>query len=333
MGVKIKKIEYYLPEKILTNEMLEKEFSGGWNAQKIEEKVGIRERHISSDAETSLDMGHKAAEKLLEGECKGEIDFLLLCTQSPDYYLPTSACILQDHLGLKTDTGALDLNLGCSGFIYGLAVAKGLINSNVANEVLLVTAETYSKFIHPLDKSTRTIFGDGAAATLVAKSEKNQIYDFILGTDGSGYENLIVPNGGMRNRYDPNSEVYKDEYGNIRSKNNLYMNGQEIFNFTIKKVPDLIKSVLKKNNLSMNDIDYVIFHQANKYMNEYLREKCDIPEEKYHFDMMFYGNTVSSTIPIALKDVLDRNIIHTGNKVLLAGFGVGYSWGATIIEI
>ena len=332
MYTKIKNISYYLPQNILTNKMLEKEFSN-WSSEKIEKKVGIKERHIAAEGQTALDLGYEAALKLFKNEDKGEIDFLLFCTQSPDYYLPTSACILQKRLGLKNNIGALDFNLGCSGFIYGLALAKSIINTNIARNVLLVTAETYSKYIHPLDKSTRSIFGDASAAVLISKSEKNQILEFCLGTDGSGYENLIVPTGGHRNKYDLSHEEVEDSFGNIRSKNNLFMNGQEIFNFTIKNIPGVFNKALEKNNLTIGDIDYVIFHQANKYMIEYLRKKCEIPENKYHLDMLNYGNTVSSTIPISLKDSIDENIIKKGDKVILVGFGVGYSWGATIIEI
>jgi 3-oxoacyl-[acyl-carrier-protein] synthase III len=199
MGIKIVKTDYYLPEKLLTNAELEQNFLD-WNASKIEEKTGIKNRHITAENETAADLAFIAAQKVLEGYDKNKIDFLLLCTQSPDYFLPTTACLLQDKLGLRKNIGALDFNLGCSGFIYGLALAKGLICSNIASSVLLLTAETYSKFIHPKDKSNLTIFGDGAAATLIEKTDQNKVFEFELGTDGSGFNNLIVPNGGSRNK-------------------------------------------------------------------------------------------------------------------------------------
>ena len=332
MGAKITNIEYYLPEQVLTNDQLAKEFSD-WFPDKIEKKVGIRERHIVKEKETALDLAFNVSEKVLTNYDKSKIDILMLCTQSPDYYLPTSSCILQDKLGLKTNIGAFDFNLGCSGFVYGLAMAKSFINSKIAMNILLITSETYTKHIHSKDKSNRTIFGDAAAATIIEKSETEQIGEFALGTDGSGYKNLIVPNGGLRNRYNPNAQEIDDASGSIRTDNNLYMNGPEIFNFTIKAVPKVVLETLEKNNITLEDLDYVIFHQANKYMNEYLRKKINIPNNKYYLNLLHTGNTVSATIPIAIKDSLDNKLIKKGDKVLLVGFGVGYSWGGTIITI
>lgn len=332
MNSKIKKIEYYLPENILTNSDLEKEFTG-WNAEKIEMKTGIKERHIVKKNETVLDLGIEAATKGLNNYDKEKIDFVLFCTQSTEYYLPSSACILQDKLGLRTDIGAFDYNLGCSGFIYGLAMAKSFIQSGIANNILLITSETYTKHIHAKDKSNRTIFGDGAAATIIEESEKNGIFEFSLGTNGSGYKNLIVPNGGLRKRYDYNAGEIDDGSGSIRTANNLHMNGPEIFNFTIDVVPKVVSNVLERNNATLDEIDYVIFHQANKYMIEYLRKKLKIAKNKFYINLLHTGNTVSATIPIALRDCLDNKIIKEDDKVLLVGFGVGYSWGGTIIEI
>jgi len=332
MSVKIVKIEYYLPKTLLKNNDLEREFPG-WSSEKIENKIGIRERHIVKEDETALDLALKAAEKILKNYDKEKIDFLILCTQSSDYYLPTSACILQHKLGLKTNIGAFDYNLGCSGFVYGLALAKSLINSEIATSILLITSETYTKHIYPKDKSNRTIFGDGAAAAIIEKSEEEQIGEFVLGTDGNGYNNLIVPNGGLRNRYDPNAKEIDDGSGSIRTDNNLYMNGPEIFNFTINAVPKVVSETLEKNNITLEGLDYIIFHQANKYMNEYLRKKINIPKDKFYLNLLHTGNTVSATIPIAIKDCLDNNIIKKGDKVLLVGFGVGYSWGGTIITL
>lgn len=332
MCAKILDIEYYIPEGVLANSDLEERFSE-YSAQQIEKKVGVKERHIVSENETALDLAYNAGKKILQNYDKNLIDFLMLCTQSPDYYLPTSACILHDRLGLQTDIGAMDFNLGCSGFIYGLGLAKGLINSGIATNILLITSETYSKHIHPKDRSNLSIFGDGAAAIIITKSEKEKIFNFVLGTDGKGYNNLIVPNGGMRCRYQQNAEEKVDQSGSIRTDNNLFMNGPEIFNFTIKKVPAVVSNVLEKNNLNLNNIDFVIFHQANSYILEHLRKKIKIPKEKFYINLENTGNTVSATIPIALKDCLDKKLINKGELILLIGFGVGYSWGGTIIEI
>lgn len=321
------KIEYYLPANILTNADLEKQYEN-WSAAKIEDKIGIRERHLAANDETALDMALKAATMVLDGSDRQLVDFILFCTQSPDYYLPTSACILQDKLGLSTHIGALDMNLGCSGFIYGLAMAKSLILSGVASNVLLCTAETYSKYLHQNDHANRSIFGDGAAAVIIDKDDVSRIYEFDLGTDGRGMGNLIVPVGGARRRAGGLKEPLQEDPSRC-----LFMNGPEIFNFTISTVPLLYSRILQKNGLKIDDIDYVIFHQANKYMLEYLRRKVNIPKEKFHNDILHYGNTVSSTIPIALKDCMSTGIIKKGQKILLVGFGVGYSWGATVIEI
>jgi len=332
MGVKITNIEYYLPEKTVTNDQLAKEFPD-WSSDKVEKKIGIRERYIAKESETALDLALKVGKKILENYDKDKINFLLLCTQSTEYFLPSGACILQDRLNLNKNIGAFDFNLGSSGFIYGLALAKSFINSKIADHILLITSDTYNKYIHPKDKGNRTIFGDAAAATIIEKSQKEQIGQFVLGTDGNGYKNLIVPNGGLRNRYNPNAKEIDNGTGNTRTDNNLYMNGLEIFNFTIIVVPKLVSECLLKNNIILEKLNYVIFHQANKYMNEYLRKKIGIPKDKYYLNLLYSGNTVSATIPIAIKNSLDKGIIKKGDKVLLAGFGVGYSWGGTIITI
>jgi len=332
MAVKITNIEYYLPKKILSNSNLKEEFDD-FNINKIEKIVGIKERHIVKKDETALDLALKVAKKVLKNYNKDKIDFLILCTQSTEYYLPSGACILQDRLRLKTDIGAFDYNLGCSGFVYGLVMAKGLIGSNIASSILLITSDIISKYINSKDKSNRTIFGDAAAAVIVEKSETEQIGEFVLGTDGSGYKNIIVPNGGLRNRYDINAKEVDDGSGSIRTDNNLYMNGSEIFNFTIRTVPKVVSETLKKNNVTLEGLDYVIFHQANKYVIEYLRKKIGISEDKFYINLLHTGNTSSSSIPIGIKDSLNKNVIKKGSKILITSFGVGYSWGGTVITI
>lgn len=331
MEAYIKAISYFLPEKIVTNDDLVKEFPE-WTVDKIAKKVGVSERHVVSENETAADMATCAAEKLFaENDIdRSTIDFVLLCTQSPDYYLPTSACLIQNRLGLSTACGALDFNLGCSGFVYGLSLAKGLIAGGIAKNVLLLTAETYSKHIHPKDKGNRTIFGDAAAATLVSTEGFASIGNFILGTDGRGAENLIVRKGGLRQ---PNAlnDLNIDESGNVTSSDYLFMNGGEIFNFTSEAVPVLVEQVLKKNDLKQDDINLFVFHQANKYMMNYLRKLIDIESERFYFFLENVGNTVSSTIPIALYEAQKEGKLK-GN-ILIAGFGVGYSWGATVLKV
>jgi 3-oxoacyl-[acyl-carrier-protein] synthase-3 len=334
LNASIRAISYYLPEQILNNDQLAAIYDN-WTAEKIFEKTGIKTRHIASEDEYASDLAEKAALLLFEENDINpeDIDFIMLATQSPDYILPTTACILQNRLGIPKSAGAIDYNLGCSAFIYGLALSKGLISTNICKNVLLIMAETYSKHIHPMDKSTRTIFGDGAAAILVSMNEIDGINEFILGTDGSGAGNLIIPAGGMKlkNSNDTIIDV-EDENGSIRSSQNLYMNGPEVFNFTIDVVPKTVNDVLIKNHLSMDDIDLFIFHQANQFMLNYLRKKIKIPEEKFYVNIEQTGNTVSASIPIALRMAEKEGRIKKGDKVLLVGFGVGLSWGATIIR-
>jgi len=330
MKAYIKAISYYLPDLVVTNEDLVKEFPE-WTVEKVAGKVGVTERHIAAENQTATDLAVSAAEKLLvEHQIdKQTIDFVLLCTQSPDYYLPTSACLIQNRLGLPTNAGALDFNLGCSGFVYGLSLAKGLIAGGIAQNILLITSETYSKHIHPRDKGNRTIFGDAAAATLISVDGFAEIGDFSLGTDGRGAENLIVKKGGLRQPSQADDLSF-DENGNPTSSDHLYMNGGEIFNFTSEAVPVLVEQVLEKNNLKQDNISLFVFHQANKYMMNYLRKLIDIEQDKFYYCIEKVGNTVSSTIPIALYEASKEGKL-SGN-VLLAGFGVGYSWGATVLK-
>lgn len=326
----IKAISYYLPEKVLTNQDINDLFPE-WPVEKVASKVGINQRHIAADTETALDMAEEAVKNLLDeyNIDKSTIDFILLCTQSPDYFLPTSACLLQNRLGFPISCGALDFNLGCSGYVYGLSIAKGLIAGGIAKNIILVTSETYTKHIHPKDKGNRTIFGDAATASLISTDGFAEIDNFSLGTDGAGAENLIVKTGGMRSK-ESSGVLSFNESNNPISEDHLYMSGTEIFNFTLASVPKLVAEVLEKNNKQFEDIDLFVFHQANKYMMDFLRKKIKIPIEKFYYAMENVGNTVSSTIPIALKEASKENLLN-GN-ILLAGFGVGYSWGGVIIN-
>jgi 3-oxoacyl-[acyl-carrier-protein] synthase III len=341
MQAVLQAIEYYLPERVLTNAELASIYPD-WTADKIEEKTGIVERRIAADEECSSDLAAAAAKKLFDsGVCKPEeIDFILLCTQSPDYFLPTTACLLQHRLGIPTRAGALDFNLGCSGFVYGLSLAKGLIETSQAQRVLLLTAETYSKFIHPGDKSVRTLFGDGASATLITAMARTAaqngcgIGPFCFGTDGNGARNLMVPEGGMRTRSSGAAgEAVADESGNVRASGNLYMDGPEIFAFTAAAVPKLVRELIERSGTSMEEVDFFVFHQANRFILDHLRRKLRIPEDKYWNCIRNCGNTVSSTIPIALRQAWESGRIHAGQRILLAGFGVGYSWAGAMIRL
>lgn len=331
MEVYIKALSYYLPERVLTNEELVQEFPE-WTVEKIASKVGVESRHVVGENETASDMAVKAAEQLFSEHAldRSQVDFVLLCTQSPDYFLPSSACLVQHRLGLSVHCGALDYNLGCSGYVYGLSLAKGLIAAGVVKNVLLLTAETYTKHLHPKDKGNRTIFGDAATATWVASEGFASIGNFSLGTDGNGAENLIVKTGACRHKA-TTGEVHFDEGGNPHSDDYLYMDGGAIFNFTSDAVPPLVEDVLVKNGMEDKDVDLYVFHQANKYMINYLRKLLEIDKERFYVYMSTVGNTVSSTIPIALYHAQKEGKL-CGN-VLLAGFGVGYSWGGVIINV
>lgn len=322
-----------MPEKILTNEDLAKEFSG-WKAYDIEQKTGIYKRHCAAYNEIASDCATKAAKKLFEEYNIDEktIDFLIFVTQSQDHASPTTACLIQNRLNLKPTIGAFDINLGCTGFVYALSVAKGLLATNDLNNVLILTSETLTKYIHPKDKSSRTIFGDAGAAILVSKDDK--IGRFEYGTDGSGSEVMIKRNGSFRFPFTKVRGVdYDDGYGSITNNDFFRMKGQDVFVFAAKTAPKLVKNILLKNEMELEDIDLFIFHQANGFLLEHLRKKIKIPKEKFFVYMREVGNTVSSTIPIAMKEATQAGKVQKGMKVLIAAFGVGLSWGGTIIEI
>jgi 3-oxoacyl-[acyl-carrier-protein] synthase-3 len=332
MNVYIKAICYFLPERVVTNQELVAEFPE-WTVDKIADKVGVNERHVASENETATDLAVTAANKLFSEHpeiSREDIDFVILCTQSPDYQLPTSACLVQDRLGLRRNIGAFDYNLGCSGYVYGLAIAKGLIAGGIAQNVLLLTAETYNKHLHPRDKGNRTIFGDAATATVVSTKGFASIENFSLGTDGKGAENLIIKSGGARMPQKGNDLSF-DENGNPHSSDYLFMNGSEIFTFTQKNVPIVVRDTLAKNKLELDGVNLFVFHQANKYMLNFLRRKLKIAEDKFYVNMANVGNTVSNSIAIALCDAKQEDKL-SGN-VLLCGFGVGYSWGGCTLKI
>jgi len=316
----------------MTNDDLAKIFPE-WDAEKVSRKTGVVNRHISSNDETATDMAYHAAQQLFDDnpQMKKSVDFILLCTQSADYKLPTSACVLQERLGLPTSVGALDYNLGCSGYVYGLALAKGLLFSHIASNVLLLTSETYSKYLHPKDKGCMTIFGDGAAATIISNDGFAQIGEFVLGTDGKGEDNLKVKTGGSRFPKPLYNEC-RDVNGYFMASDYLYMNGPEIFNFTLDAVPSLINDCIVKNKKSNDVIDCYVLHQANKYMLDTIRKVCGISKEKFYVNLENVGNTVSASIPIALKNALKEGFIKKGHQVVIVGFGVGYSYGACLLK-
>ena len=328
----IKAISYYLPKKVVTNEELLTEFPE-WSVDKVAAKIGVESRHVAGENETAGDLAEKAAIKLFEeyNIDPKTIDFVLLCTQSSDHFLPSTACILQNRLGIPTSAGAFDYNLGCSGCVYGMAIAKGLIAGGIAKNILLLTAETYNKYLHPSDKSNRSIFGDGAAACLISTEGFAEIGEFSLGTDGSGAKYLIVETGAARHMA-ATGAVTEDEDGHQKFDDYLYMNGSAIFNFTLDAVPAMMKDILEKNEIEKDDVNYYVFHQANKFMLDTIRKVCVLPKDKFYVNLEETGNTVSSTVMIGLKQCLESGTITPGMQVMIAGFGVGLSWGGTILK-
>lgn len=320
-GLSLRKISYYLPNNVQTNDQLNL-LHPDWDIHKVQEKTGIFQRYIANKDETSLDLGFLACKSLFkEYDVKPkEIDTLLFISQTPDYALPPSSCILQEKLCMRNNILALDINLGCSGFVNSLAVASSLLQTKEINNCLIICAETYSKFIKEEDRTNKMIFSDASSACLVEKgNSESYIGNFSFGCDGTGARELIVEGSGARGNLD-------------RSQQKLFMNGPAILLFTLSQVPILLKKTLDNNGLSLKDIDLFIFHQASKLVLDLLCKNIGIEKHKTYSNLEKKGNTVSCSIPIALKDAVLENKLVPGNKVLIIGFGVGYSLGSTIIR-
>jgi len=319
-GARILGIKYCLGPLSETNEDLLAEHPE-WDMTAIEKVTGVRTRRLVGPNQTASDLAVEAGEKLLAatGTERGKVDALIFCTQSPDYLLPTTACILQDRLKLSTSIIAFDVNLACSGYVYGLAISVSLIKSGLARTVLLLTGDTYSKFISRDNRTCRPIFGDAAAATLIEGVEGDDLIGpFEFGTDGRGKDKLILPSSGVRcspGRQDPL---------------NLVMDGGAVLMFTMSAVPRAVDALLKKAGVSKEDVDLYIFHQASKKVLDNLERILAIPSEKSFRCYSEIGNTVSASIPIALHEASLQDRLRSGQRVMLVGFGVGYSWGACL---
>ena len=328
-------VEFHLPKTVVGNEEIAL-LSPNWNPQKILDKTGIAERHVADANEFSSDLAFHAAEKLFaNGACtREEIDFVLFCTQSPDYLLPTTACLLQDRLKLRTGIGALDFNLGCSGYIYGLGLAQGLIETGQAKNVLFLTGDTYTKFLRHDDVGVRSLFGDAGSATLIraVESDRPLFGPYCYGTDGQGAANLMLKRHSLRHTNVSSEPLSEGAEVSGDTDQYLFMNGPEIFSFAIDAVPKAVNELLNRSQLQLADIDLFVFHQANEFMLNRLQAKLKIPADRFVIAMKGYGNTVSSTIPIALNVVLTEGRLKPGMRIMLVGFGVGYSWGATLVR-
>lgn len=332
----IQAISFYVPPKTETNEILVQEF-GDKVSPTVFEKVGVKQRHISDTAQPGSVLALQAAEQLFTEHNiqRNEIDALIYCSFHHDYIIPSTSCVLQHKLGLNENIATYDLTFGCSGYVYALSLAKSIIESLGFKKVLLLTSTALTKFIHPHDHASRIIFGDAGSATLMIaeKNPEKGICEFVFGTDGSGFEKIIIRHGADFKKVSEESLVEKkDEYGNVYSDAHLFMDGQGVLTFTMKKIPTLIDDTLRKNNLSKSDIDLFVLHQANNFMNEQVRKLAGIEKEKFYSHIENYGNTVQASIPIALKAAIAEGKIKSGSKVFVAGFGVGLSWCATVIN-
>jgi len=289
----------------------------------IASKTGIYQRHIAAPNECSSDLGVKAAEKLFStyDVDPKSIDFLLFCTQTPDYPLPTTACLVQDRLGLSTSCGALDFNLGCSGYVYGLSLCDGLIRSGAAKRILFITAETYTKLIDRKDRSLRTIFGDGAAATLVESHDQPSLSAFKFGTDGTGANTLLATKNGFRAPEDMIESRHRRRW-----ESDLYMDGPALINFTIGSIPGLLQEIVEEASMKMDEVGYFLFHQATFKMLSQLQQTLEVAEDKVPILLRDVGNTVSSTLPILIQQMRQSGDLTAEQKNLLVGFGVGWSW-------
>lgn len=332
MNIEISHIEYILPEGKLTNSQLAQKFNK--SEEDIYKSTGVKTRGVRGENQIGSDLGFLAAKQLLSKfpELKNKIDLLIFCTEGLDYKAPTTSSTLHYKLDLKQDCACVDMPMGCAGFVYGLSLAKSFLMSEEAFCVLFITADIPSSVIHSDDFEMRAIFGDAGVATIIQQSKSGTIGRFIYGTDGSGAENLIVRDGSTRKPIDNDwLSKYSDETDRL-AHGRMHMNGLEIARFSLQKVPSLLESVLCKNNLSFEQIDLFVFHQASDFILKALKRKCKIPDDKFYTYFENIGNTVSCSIPIALYHAAQEGKLKKGDKVMLLGFGVGYSWAGTIIE-
>lgn len=327
----IKALSYYTPSFELTNEQLQEQLPNV-EVAKIAKGVGVTVRHIADENTTAGDMAVEASKKMFAeySISPSEVDFVIFATQTQDHFLPPTACLIQKKLGIPTTAGAFDFDLGCSGYVYGLAIAQSFVDSGLAKNVLLLTGDTITKLMHPEDNN-RVLFGEAASASLISSDGFAEIGKFEKGTDGSGADCLIVKNRAGRHLA-IGGGISVDNEGNTRRDDYFYMNGNIVFDFTIDRVPKLVKATLDVNGLTEEDINYYVFHQANKFMLNTIRKCCLLPKEKFYVDLDQTGNTTSSTVPIGLKESISKGLIKSGDKVMIAGFGVGLSWAGTVLN-
>jgi 3-oxoacyl-[acyl-carrier-protein] synthase-3 len=332
-SARIAGIEYALPERVVSNAELAA-LHPGWKMPQVALRTGVSSRHWCRPDQTALDLAVDACARL-EARSAGIIartDTILFCTQSPDHWMPPNACLLQDRLGLPVETAALDFSLACSGYVYGLHLANALLASGGAQQVLLVAAETYSKWMHPGDRGPMTLFGDGAAATVLVPDQSGTP-GFALGSDGSGAKTFCIPAGAARTARSPESgRETTDASGNVRTAEHLMMDGAAVLDFVKREMPRIVTAYLARAAVPLESIDLVVFHQASRVGLDYLNAALHVPEAKRFSNLASIGNTVSASIPIALRDAELAGRLTPGMRVLLVGFGVGLSWGVGLIH-
>lgn len=327
-------VTYKLGSERITYDDIAERF-GPEAAAKVLKGSGIRNRFVASKGVCGSDLALAAAEELFASrpEARTEIDLHIHCTQSPDYFMPTTACLMHEKLGLKKECASFDINLGCSQYVYALSVADSMLSAGIGKTALVTTGDTMSHTVHPKDRALVPILGDAGSASLIGRAEEGTGFlGFSMGTDGTGAKHLILPAGGFRTPCTPETAVETtDKEGNVRSLQNFYMNGAAVFHFAITVVPATVKKLLDQLNLTMDDIGLFLFHQANRYMLDYLVKKLAIPQEKNFFFIDEVGNTSGSTMPLVLAEAVRAGKVKPGIKVLMIVFGVGLSWAATVM--
>ena len=327
-------VDYALPSHEVSNEELDAAHPA-WRMREVAKRTGVKSRHLAAPGETALDLGERASRALLDrlAIAPDGIDGLIVCTETPDQIMPPNACLLQHRLGLSKTTMAFDYTLACSGYIYGLFMAKSFIGSGALTSILLVTGDTYSSLIASGDRGTVTLFGDGVAATLVRASDAPGVGEIVLGTDGGPAACFQVPAGGARlPRSAETAVIHRDSSGNERSLEHIAMNGAAVLEFVKREVPGNVALVLERAGLTMEQIDLVVCHQASQMSFDTLKRALRIPDSKLFINIERLGNTVSASIPIALRDAELAGALKPGAKVLLVGFGVGLSWGSCVLQ-
>ena len=327
-GARIAGVVSCVPSRILTNAEFVRQF-GEDSVRDVVKMIGVEQRHTTAGHETTGDLCCKAAQRLLEalGWLPAVIRAVVFVTQTPDYRLPATACTLQNRLGLTTDCAAFDVNLGCSGYVYGLWLAMMIAAQEPKSKVLLLVGDTVSKTVDDRDRATAMLFGDAGSATAIEWTGEGEAAQFVLGTDGAGARNLMIPEGAYRTDQTPDPRL------DGRDSSRLFMDGAEIFNFTLGGVPALLDSLLESGACSREELDAVLFHQANAFMIRHLIKKMKLEPKRVPINIGRYGNTSSASLPLLMTSELSSSLRERTRRLALLGFGVGYSWGGAMLEI